>query len=239
MAVLAGLFSLRSLPIAQYPDITPPTVMVQAQYPGADPSLVATTIGSPIEEAINGVENMIYMSSSSTQGLYQLTITFDVGTDVDMAAINVQNKLNTVVNTLPSSVIQQGVTVTKAASNMLLIINLLASDTVYNSLYLSNYATLSLVNDLARVKGVGQVQAMGTGDYSIRIWMDPDILRIRQVSASDIYSAISSQNINATAGSVGQPPVSNQIMFEYTLVTHGQLTAVQEFENIIVRSSMT
>ena len=187
LAVLAGLFSLRSLPIAQYPDITPPTVLVSATYPGADPSLVATTIGAPIEDAINGVENMIYMSSSSTQGSYSLTVTFEIGTDIDIAAIDVQNKLNTVVNTLPSAVIQEGVTVSKAASNMLLIFNMLSHDTIYNDLYLTNYATLSIVNELARVHGVGQVNSFGAGNYSIRIWMDPEIIIIRKVSASYLY----------------------------------------------------
>ena len=239
LAVLAGLFSLRSLPIAQYPDITPPTVMVSATYPGADPSLIATTIGSPIEQAVNGVENMLYMSSSSTQGSYALTVTFAVGTDINMAAIDVQNKLNTVVNTLPSSVIQQGVTVKKSASNMLLIFNLLGKDSLYNDLYLANYASLNIVNELARVPGVGQVQSMGAGNYSIRIWMDPEVLQIRQVSASDIYQAIAAQNISSTAGSVGQQPVSDKIMFQYTLVSKGQLADVAEFENIIIRSTQT
>lgn len=239
LAVIAGLFSLRSLPIAQYPDITPPTVMVSATYPGADPSLIATTIGAPIEEAVNGVEDMIYMSSTSGQGSYSLTITFNVGTDVDMAAINVQNKINTVTNTLPASVIKQGVTVRKSASNMLLIMNLLAKDSIYDALYLTNYASLNIVNELARVDGVGQVQSMGAGNYSIRIWMDPEILRIRQVSASDIYQAIANQNLSSTAGSVGTPPTSKGIMFEYTLVSQGQLTDVAEFENIIIRSTET
>ena len=236
---MAGLFSLRSLPIAQYPTITPPTVMVSASYPGADPSLIATIIGSPIEEAVNGVENMLYMSSSSTQGSYSLTITFAVGTDVDMAAIEVQNKLNTVVNTLPNSVIQQGVTVRKSASNMLLIFNLLGKDSIYNDLYLTNYASLNLVNELARVPGVGQVQSFGAGNYSIRIWMDPEVLQVRKVSASDVYEAIAAQNVSSTAGSVGQQPTSDKIMFQYTLVSKGQLTDVKQFENIIVRSTQT
>ncbi|MGL4293621.1 MAG: efflux RND transporter permease subunit [Bacteroidales bacterium] len=239
MGVLAGIFSLQSLPIAQYPDSTPPTVMVSASYPGADPTLVATTVGAPIEQAVNGVEDMLYMSSSSTQGSYSLTVTFAVGTDIDMAAIDVQNKLNTVLNTLPSSVIQQGVTVKKSASNMLLIMNLLSTDSVYNALYLTNYASLNIVNELARVPGVGQVQSFGAGDYSIRIWMDPEVLQVRQVSASDVYQAIASQNMSSTAGSVGQPPVSDQIMFEYTLLTKGQLTDVAEFENIVIRSTQT
>ena len=239
IAVLAGLFSLGSLPIAQYPDITPPTVMVSASYPGAEPSLIATTVGAPIEEAINGVEDMIYMSSTSSEGSYSLTVTFKVGTDIDIASINVQNKLNSTLNTLPSQVIQQGVTVTKAASNVLLILNLISKDSIYNSLYLSNYAELNLINDLARVDGVGQVNSFGAGNYSIRVWMDPEVLRIRKVSASDIYQAISEQNINATAGAVGQPPISSKIMFQYTLSTGGLISDVDGFKNIIVQSSET
>ena len=239
IAVIAGVFCLVSLPIAQYPDITPPTVMVSTTYPGAEPTLIATTVGAPIEQAVNGVENMIYMSSTSGTGDYSLTITFEVGTDIDMAAINVQNKLNTVLNTLPSSVIQQGVTVTKAASNMLLIFSLLSTDSIYDNLYLANYAQLNLVNELARVHGVGQVNSFGAGNYSIRVWMDPNVLRIRGVSAEDVYNAIADQNISSTPGSLGAPPVSDKIMFQYILSASGLLTDVAGFEDIIVRSSET
>ena len=239
IAVIAGIFSLARLPIAQYPDITPPTVMVTTTYPGAEPSLVATTVGAPIEQAINGVENMIYMSSTSGTGQYSLTITFEVGTDIDMAAIDVQNKLNTVLNTLPSQVIQEGVTVTKAASNILLIFSLLSTDTLYNNLFLANYAELNLVNDLARVSGVGQVQTFGSGNYSMRVWMDPDVLRIRKVSSEDIYNAIADQNISSTPGSLGAPPVSNKIMFQYLLSASGLIKDVAGFENIIVQSTET
>ena len=145
IAVIAGVFCLVSLPIAQYPDITPPTVMVSTTYPGAEPTLIATTVGAPIEQAVNGVENMIYMSSTSGTGDYSLTITFEVGTDIDMAAIDVQNKLNTVLNTLPSSVIQQGVTVTKAASSWRLVFCVLCWGCIYDDVYLAHYAHVNLV----------------------------------------------------------------------------------------------
>ena len=239
LAVLAGLFSLKDLPITQYPDITPPTVMVSATFPGADPSLVATTIGVPIEEAINGVENMIYMSSQSGQGSYSLTVTFQVGTDIEIAAIDVQNKLNTVLNTLPSSVIQQGVTVTKSASNMLLIFSMLSTDSLYNDLFLTNYASLNITNELARVDGVGQVQVFGAGDYSLRVWMDPNILEVRKVSADDVFQAIKDQNLITTGGSVGAPPIHKNTAFEFTLLVQGQLQSVEQFENIIIKSSLT
>lgn len=239
LAVIAGLFVLRDLPIAQYPDITPPTVQVTASYPGADPQLIATTVGAPIEEAVNGVENMIYMSSSSTQGAYSLTITFEVGTDIDMATVHVQNKLNTVTSTLPESVQQQGVTVAKSATNMLVIFSLLSEQGQYDDLFLSNYASLNLQDPLARVEGVGNVMLFGSSKYSIRVWMDPEILRVRRVSASDIYNAIAAQNLQSASGSVGQAPNDKPVAFEYTLLSPGQLESVKEFEEIIVRSTET
>ena len=239
LAIIAGLFTVRDLPIAQYPEITPPTVQVSATYPGADPELIATTVGAPIEEAVNGVEDMIYMSSSSTQGSYALTITFAVGTDIDLATIHVQNKLNTVTSTLPESVQQQGVTVDKAATNMLVIFSLLSENKEYDDLFLTNYASLNLQDPLARVEGVGNVMLFGAGKYSIRVWMDPEILRIRKVSATDIYNAIAAQNLQSTAGAVGQAPYDAPVAFEYTLLAPGQLESVDQFEEIIVRSSET
>ncbi len=240
VAVLAGLLTLQGLPVAQYPDITPPTVQVSTSYPGADPQLVATTVGAPIEAAINGVEGMLYMSSTSTQGSYSLTLTFAVGTDVDMATIHVQNKLNTVTSTLPESVQEQGITVQKASTDILVIFGLLSEkDTTFNDLFLANYATLNLVDPLARVEGVGEVQLFGSGKYSIRIWMDPEVLRIRKVSASDVYEAIAAQNLQSTAGAVGQAPLAAPVAFEYTLTVAGELTSAAEFADIIVRSTET
>ena len=237
LAMLAGLVSLINLPVAQYPDITPPTIMVSANYPGASPELIAASIGSPIEEQVNGVEGMMYMSSYSGSGQYNLTITFDIGVDIDMANVMVQNKINPILNTLPSSVVQEGVTIKKQESNMLMIINLLSKDSIYDGLYLSNYASLNIVDELSRINGVGNVMSLGAGDYSMRIWLDPIILASRGVSIQDVMQALQSQNIGSTAGSVGTPPGSDHIAYSYAIQTPGQLTSVGEFENIIIRST--
>ncbi|MGL5703713.1 MAG: efflux RND transporter permease subunit [Tannerellaceae bacterium] len=237
LAMLAGLVSLINLPIAQYPEITPPTIMVSANYPGASPELIAASIGSPIEEQVNGVEGMMYMSSYSGSGQYNLTITFNIGVDVDMANVMVQNKINPILNTLPASVVQQGLTIKKQESNMLMIINLLSKDSIYDGLYLSNYATLNIVDELSRINGVGNVMALGAGNYSMRIWLDPVILASRGVSVQDVMQALESQNIGSTAGSVGTPPGSNNIAYSYAIQTAGQLTSVDQFENIIIRST--
>lgn len=237
LAMLAGLVSLINLPVAQYPDITPPTIMVSANYPGASPELIAASIGSPIEEQVNGVEGMMYMSSYSGSGQYNLTITFDIGVDIDMANVMVQNKINPILNTLPSSVVQEGVTIKKQESNMLMIINLLSKDSIYDGLYLSNYASLNIVDELSRINGVGNVMSLGAGDYSMRIWLDPIILASRGVSIQDVMQALQSQNIGSTAGSVGTPPGSDHIAYSYAIQTPGQLTSVDEFENIIIRST--
>ncbi|MGL5562922.1 MAG: efflux RND transporter permease subunit, partial [Tannerellaceae bacterium] len=213
MAMLAGLVSLINLPIAQYPEITPPTIMVSANYPGASPELIAEAIGSPIEEQVNGVEGMMYMSSYSGSGQYNLTITFNIGVDVDMANVMVQNKINPILNTLPASVVQQGLSIKKQESNMLMIINLLSKDSIYDGLYLSNYATLNIVDELSRINGVGNVMSLGAGNYSMRIWLDPVILASRGVSIQDVMQALKSQNIGSTAGSVGTPPGSNNIAY--------------------------
>lgn len=237
LALLIGAISLVNLPVAQYPDITPPTIQVSASYPGASPELIATTIGAPIEEQVNGVEGMMYMSSYSGSGSYNLTITFEIGTDVDMAAVQVQNKIGPVINTLPESVIQQGVSVTKQATNMLLIVNLFSRDSIYDALYLSNYATLNMADELSRIEGVGGVTAMGAGNYSMRVWLDPEVLRVRGVSAAEVSSAIQAQNIGSTAGSVGTPPGSNKIGFQYSVQTKGQLNTAEEFKNIIIKTN--
>lgn len=236
LALLIGAVALVNLPVAQYPNITPPTIQVSATYPGADPELIATTIGAPIEEQINGVEGMMYMSSYSGSGSYNLTITFEIGTDIDMASVMVQNRISPVLNTLPSTVIQQGVTVTKQATDMLLIVNLFSRDSIYDALYLSNYATLNMQDELARVPGVGGVTAMGAGNYSMRIWLDPHVLQARGISVAEVQQAIQTQNIGSTAGDVGTQPGSGKIGFQYAVQTKGQLTDVDEFKNIIIRT---
>ena len=210
LIVVAGLVTLGILPIAQYPDITPPTVQVSAVYPGANAQTVAQTVGIPIEQQVNGVEGMLYMSSnSSSSGAYSLTITFAVGTDIDMATVQVQNRVSVAQASLPTPVVVQGVTVQKQSSNIVMFLTMTSENKEYDGLYLSNYATLNLVDQLTRVPGVGAVNVMGAGDYSMRIWLDPAALRIRNLSAADVYQAIQSQNVEVSAGAVGQPLPGN------------------------------
>ncbi len=238
VVVLAGLVSMYYLPVAQFPEITPPTVQVSAVYPGANAETVAQTVGLPIEEQVNGVENMMYMSStSSSSGAYQLVVTFDVGTDIDIAAVQVQNRVSLAQSTLPEPVIQQGISVSKQSSDIVMLITINSKDSIYDDLYLSNYATLNLLDPLTRIPGVGGVQIMGSGDYSMRIWLDPEKMRIRQITPAEVYEAINTQNIEVGAGSVGQQLGTDDPMpFEYTLNVKGRLDSPEEFGNIILRS---
>mgnify|MGYP000780822627 FL=1 len=236
--ILAGLITVKTLPVAQYPDITPPTIMVAANYPGADAATVAKTIGVPIEQQVNGVEGMMYMSSSSgSDGSYMLTITFENGTDPDMAAVKVQNLISQAEASLPASVRQQGVQVMSRSSNIILFVAIESDNPeTANSLYLTNYAQLNIVDELSRVNGVGQVGAFGGGDYSMRIWLDPDAMRARNISSEEVRAAISSQNMQVSAGSVGQAPGNGESQFEYTLTAQGRLTTPEQFGEIIVRT---
>ena len=237
LLLVAGGISLFVLPIDQYPSITPPTVQVNAVYPGANAETIAQTVGIPIEQQVNGVDNMIYMSStSSSAGTYRLTVTFEVGTDIDMATVLVQNRVNIALNSLPSEVTQQGVTVQKQSSNVVLFITL-TGDSTYNQLYLSNYAELQIVDQLTRTPGVGAVNIMGAGNYSMRVWLDPEAMRIRGISPAEVYAAISKQNLAVSAGYVGQtlgPDADNA--FQYTLNVQGRLKSAEEFADIVVRN---
>lgn len=239
--VLAGLICLNTLPVSQYPDITPPTVMVIANYPGASAATVAQAIGVPVEQQVNGVEGMLYMSSTSgDDGSYMLTVTFANGTDVDKAAIDIQNKVSQVQAQLPEAVIQQGLTVSKRSSDNVLFITLESDNPKeYDALYLTNYAQLNLIDPLSRVKGVGNVQAFGAGEYSMRVWLDPEMMRARNVSPDDVRSAISAQNMEVSAGSVGEPPTKTNGDFSYTLSVQGRLSDVSQFEDIVIRTDNT
>ncbi len=203
--VLVGLITVKSLPIAQYPDITPPTVMVNASYPGADAETVAKAVGEPIEEQVNGVEGMMYMSSNSSDGSYSLTVTFENGTDLDEAAVKVQNRISLAEPTLPSAVKEQGVSVMSESSNILLFIAL-ESDKQhdYSALYLTNYAKLNIIDELTRIDGVGGVGAFGGGEYSMRVWLDPDKMQVRGLTPADVMQMIESQNLEVSA----QPPLA-------------------------------
>lgn len=234
--VVAGLLSLGVLPVAQYPDITPPTVQVTATYPGANANTVAQTVGIPIEQQVNGVEGMMYMAStSSASGEYRLTVTFEVGTDVDMATVMVQNRVNAALPTLPDAVKQQGVAVTKQSTDILMFLTL-TGDSLYDGLYLANYAQLNLSDQLARVPGVGSVQVMGAGNYSMRVWLDPEAMRIRGVTPQEVYQAVAAQNMQVSAGYVGQPVgAGDDNAFQYALAVKGRLETPEEFGRIIIR----
>jgi hydrophobe/amphiphile efflux-1 (HAE1) family protein len=238
LMLLAGFITIDTLPVAQYPDITPPTVMVSATYPGADAKTVAETVGIPIEEQVNGVENMLYMKSTSgSDGSYNLTITFENGTDIDMAAVKVQNRVSLAEPTLPNAVKQQGVSVMSRSSDIILFVAVESDDNRYDALYLTNYAQLNLVDALSRVEGVGQVSAFGAGEYSMRIWLNPEKMRVRGITPSDVVAAVESQNIAVSAGSVGTSPTSGNQVNEYTLTSVGRLSDASEFENIVIATN--
>lgn len=237
LIVIAGLVALQGLPVEEYPTITPPTVVVRASYPGANASTIADMVGTPIEQQVNGVEGMLYMSSSSSStGSYQLTITFEVGTDLDIATVLVENRVNMALSTLPQEVTQIGVTTTKESTNVVLFLSLTSDNPEYDALFLSNYASLNITNELGRVKGVGNVGLFGMGKYSMRIWLDPDQLTIRGITPADIVAAIEGQNIQVTAGSVGSEPLTHKEAYQYTLETKGLLVNEAEFGDIIVKA---
>lgn len=238
MVIIGGL-TIFSLPVAQYPDITPPTVQVSASYPGASAETVAKTVGVPIEAQVNGVEGMMYMSStSSSDGSYNLTVTFDVGTDIDMATVMVQNRVAVAQGSLPEAVIQQGITTQKQSTNIVLFLSLEGDSTNrYNSLYLSNYANLNIVDALSRIDGVGGVRVFGAGNYSMRIWLNPETMRIRGVTPTDVYQAIQAQNMEVSAGSVGAPPTNSKEAFQFTITSQGRLASPDQFGNIIIKAN--
>ena len=236
--VLAGLVTMRTLPIAQYPEISPPTVQVTANYPGANAEVVAETVAQVIEEQVNGVEGMLYMSSNcSNTGSYALTVTFEVGTDLDMAAVLVQNRVAIAEPSLPEEVKQLGVSTKKQSTNILLIASLYAPDEEYDTLFLSNYASLRIRDELARIDGVGDVRIFGARDYSMRIWLDADRLKARQLTTSDVVAALREQNVQVAAGMVGQEPAPSGQQFQYTVTTRGRLKSAEQFGDIILRNA--
>ena len=237
LMIVGGAICLFTLPVDQYPSITPPTVQVTASYPGANAETIAQTVGIPIEQQVNGVDNMIYMSStSSSAGTYQLTVTFEVGTDIDMATVLVQNRVNVAMNSLPSEVTQLGVTVQKQSSNIVLFLTL-TGDSTYDQLYLSNYAKLQITDRLTRTPGVGAVNIMGAGDYSMRVWLNPEAMRIRGVTTEEVYNAITQQNKAVSAGYVGQTLGKGaDNAFQYTLNVQGRLDNKEEFGNIVIKN---
>lgn len=235
--VVAGLVALLTLPIAQYPEITPPTVMVAASYPGASAETVAETIGAPIEQQVNGVEKMLYMSSqSNNDGSYSLTVTFALGTDLDAAQVLTQNRVNLALPLLPEEVRRTGVTVKKQSTGIMMVINLLSPDGRYDALYLGNYAVLRMKDTIARVDGVGDVNIFGK-EYAMRIWLDPEKLSSLRLTAADVVGAIQEQNLQVAAGIIGALPSDGDAAFQFTVNTQGRLTTPEEFEEIVVKSS--
>ena len=235
--VLAGFISLQTLPVTQYPEITPPTVEVSAVYPGANAQVVADTVAAPLEQQVNGVEDMMYMSSQCTNdGVYRLTVTFHPGTDLNLAQVLVQNRVALAQPILPALVTRRGVTVKKKSPSVLMIVNLSSPDGSRDNLYLSNYATIQLRDELSRLSGVGDISFLGQRDYSMRIWLDPDRMAGHSLSATDVVTAIEQQNAQVAAGQIGQPPAPKGQVFQYTMSTLGRLTDDKEFDQMILRS---
>jgi multidrug efflux pump len=241
--VLIGLLAVVGLPISQYPEITPPTIQVTCAYPGANAQTVADTIAAPIEQQINGVENMLYMSSqSNNDGSYSLTVTFKLGVDQDTAQVQVQNRVSQALPTLPDVVKATGVLVKKQSPSILLVVNLTSDDDpatgkgYHDALYLSNYATLHVKDALARVEGVGDVMLFGQLDYSMRVWLDPDKLASRNLTAGDVLRVLREQNVQVAAGQIGQPPVPTGLDFQYIMGAQGRLVDAEQFDGIILKT---
>jgi len=237
MILIAGAISLFQLPISEYPEVVPPTVVVRANFPGANPKVIGETVAAPLEQAITGVENMLYMSSQSTaDGKITLTITFALGTDLDNAQVQVQNRVTRTEPKLPEEVTRIGITVDKASPDLTMVVHLTSPDKRYDMLYLSNYAILNIKDELARLGGVGDVQLFGMGDYSLRVWLDPNKTASRNLTATDVVNAIREQNRQVAAGSLGSPPAPNATSFQMSVNTQGRLVTEDEFENIVIRA---
>ncbi len=237
LLVIVGGLSLWRLPVSEYPEVVPPTVVVRAVYPGANPKVIAETVASPLEQAINGIENSLYMFSQSTaDGVMTLTITFKLGTDIDKAQVQVQNRVSQALPKLPEEVRRLGVTTLKSSPDLTMVVHLVSPEGRYDDTYLRNYAVLQVRDELARLPGVGQVQIFGSGDYAMRVWLDPSKVAARNLTAGDVVAAIREQNVQVAAGSVGNQPVAGPVSFELTVNAKGRLVSEEEFENIIVKT---
>ena len=237
ITVILGLVCMGQLPVAQYPQIVPPTIMVTTSYPGASAEVIAKTVGIPIEEGVNGVEKSIYLySTSGSDGSYSLTITFEVGTDLNAALTLVQNLVNGQLSQLPDAVQKQGVSVRKVSTNILMAISLYSEDERFDETYLSNYAQINLLYPLWRIPGVGQIGIKGAGNYSMRIWMNPDRLKYYGLTTTDVADAVRSQNTQVVAGQLGGPPIPDDQSLQFTINAVGRLSEIPEFENIIIKT---
>jgi HAE1 family hydrophobic/amphiphilic exporter-1 len=237
MTMLVGAVTLLGLPIEQYPKITPPTVQVTTSYPGANAQVLSDTVASPIEQEVNGVEGMLYMASTcSSNGSYTLTVTFEVGTDLDKAQVLIQNRVAIAQPRLPQEVQRQGVTAKKQSTSIILVVGLSSPDGRYDSLYLSNFATLHVKDTLSRINGVGDIQVFGAGSYGMRIWLDTEQLKARGLTTEDVLASITEQNVQVAAGQVGQAPAPREQDFQYTVTTKGRLSDPEQFGDIIVKT---
>src|SRR5918992_3294643 len=234
---LAGGIAMFALPVSEYPEVVPPSIVVQAVYPGANPRVLSEAVATPLEEQINGVENMLYMSSQSTSdGVLTLTVTFRVGSDVDLAQVQVQNRVAQALPRLPDEVRQLGVTTVKSSPNFIMVVHLLSPDDRYDVTYLRNYGLLQVKDVVARIPGIGQVQVFGGGDYSMRVWLDPGKVAARGLAAADVVNAIREQNVQVAAGVVGAPPMPVAVDYQLTINARGRLTNEEEFGNIILKA---
>ena len=236
--VIIGGVSFTRLPVAQYPEIAPPIINVSGQYPGASADVVASTVVTPIEQQINGVENMIYMSSNSTaDGRFSIAVTFDLGTNLDVAQVQVQNRVAIAAPRLPVDVRNIGVTVTKSSPDLMMVVHLYSPDKSRDSLFISNYATLAITDTLTRVDGVGSITVFGSRDYSMRVWLDPDRLQTVGLTAGDVVLALQAQNVQVAGGVLDQPPMPKQGAFQFAVQTLGRLANPEEFANIVVKQA--
>jgi len=238
LITLAGAIAITAIPIAQFPDIVPPQVTLTANYPGADAEVVETTVAEPIEEQINGVDNAIYyQSATGSDGSYTLNVTFSLGTDPDIDTVNVQNRASLAIPQLPQEVSRAGLTVRKKSAALLQVINIYSPKNTYDAIYLSNYATINIIDTLARIKGVGQVTLFGPLDYSLRIWLDPDRLTELNLTPNDVIQAVQNQNVQAALGRIGAAPVASDQQVQINIKTKGRLTQPQEFAGIVLRAN--
>src|ERR1700728_1020219 len=236
--VILGGVSFSRLPVAQYPEIAPPIINVSGQYPGASAEVVAATVVTPIEQQINGVENMLYMPSTSTaDGKFSIAVSFDLGTNLDIAQVQVQNRVAIAQPRLPADVRNIGVTVTKASPDLMMVVHIYSPDKSRDGLFISNYATLEIKDSLIRVDGVGSVTVFGSRDYSMRIWLDPDRLQSLGLTATDVTNALQGQNIEVASGVLDQPPVAHPGAFQVAVQTLSRLDTPDEFGSIVVKET--
>jgi hydrophobe/amphiphile efflux-1 (HAE1) family protein len=237
LIVLVGSIAYQSLPLAQYPEVAPPTIVVRASYPGASPQVIAETVATPIEQEINGVEDMLYMSSQSTSdGAMTVTITFKLGTDLDKAQVLVQNRVAIAEPKLPEDVRRVGITTLKSSPDLLMVVHMVSPDDSYDQLYISNYAILQVREQLKRLEGVGDVNLYGAREYSMRVWLDPSRLTFQNLTTTEIIDALRNQNVQVAAGVIGQPPLDTDRAFQLNVIAQGRLVAPEEFEKIIVKT---